>query len=642
MASGRENFATAFALALGGWLGCVLLQIALYLRPAPHGGPFLAEWDRYFWLALYYDLLGTWLIAAPFLLLWLVLYRRPLGARAWRFLPALQAGLLTANLIFSQIDHEVLRFLGVRLNPSFLYAYGRPEMLGDRLFGDVLAADQGGAFLPVLLLVLVPGLYAWWAARLLRRGGARRTAPLWLALVLAIVPLAAPANGWRMATSQFRLRKVEPVVLAVATDVVQGYAEWRRPADFEALAADHRRGWLARSADPHWRFPDPARPYLRVPTGPAVPPEQRWNVIYLQLETLRGLEMGALNPAAGRSATPFLDRLAQGPNAALWTRAISFGMPSINGLFAGHCSVAPPSRRYVTSYTSTRFHCLPERLRARGYATWMFNGGDTDWDNSSPWLAAWYDRVERVPEARGRDRALFRAAARELRRLGRAGRPFFATLVSVSNHTPFTSREPALDIAGQSTPAMRIRNTTHYMDDVVREFVEALREEPWFERTLIVVTGDHGFNAGEHGQSPGRQDLYRESLWVPLIIAGAHPRLAAGRHDIPASLLDIAPTIADLLGIREANPWQGHSLLAVRPGGALGFGVRDAMVWESAALTALRDPSDGRARLYADWPQRRDLSARHPGLAESLLARAAAMQRLHDYLLRHDLLKSAS
>ena len=33
-------------LALGGWLGCVGLQIFLYARPAPHGGPFLAEWER--------------------------------------------------------------------------------------------------------------------------------------------------------------------------------------------------------------------------------------------------------------------------------------------------------------------------------------------------------------------------------------------------------------------------------------------------------------------------------------------------------------------------------------------------------------------------------------------------------------------
>lgn len=635
-ATGREQFARAAWLAAGGLAGCVLLQIAMYVRPAPDGGPFLAEWERYFWLALYYELLGVWLISLPFFLLWLALYRRPLGGRWWRAVPALQAVLLTANLVLSEIDHEVLRFLGVRLNPSFLYVYGQPAMLGDPLFLDIFAQDRGGPFLPLALLILVPGGFAWWAVRRIRRMPGR-TAPLWLALLIALVPPAAPANGWRQANGLFRLRKVEPLVLAFATDAYAGYADWRRPADFAALAAGHQRRWRARSTDPGWRFPDPARPYWRVPTGPAPAPE-RWNVIYLQLETFRGLEMGALNPGAGRSATPFLDALATGPDAALWTRATSFGMPSINGLFASHCSITPPARRYVTSFTGVRFLCLPALLRERGYRAEMYNGGDTDWDNSSPFIARWYDRLVRFPEARGADRVIFRAAAEEVRRLGRSGRPFFATIVSVSNHAHFRTREPALDIAGQATHAERIRNTTHYMDDVVREFVETLRAEPWFERTLIVIAGDHGYNAGEHGLSAGRQDLYRESVWVPLIIAGPHPRLPRGRHDAPASLLDIAPTIADLLGLRTANPWQGHSLLAVRPNGILGFAVRDSALWQSPGWSAVRNPQGGGARLYRDWYQRRDLAGRHPGLAEALLARAQDAQRLNDYLLRHDLL----
>jgi len=623
MGSGRDHFWTAFKLALGGWLGCALLQAALYLRPAPHGGPFLAEWSRYVWLALYYDLLGVWLLSIPFLLFWLIRFHRP--ARG-RLLLGLQAALLTANLALSQIDHEALRFLGVRLNPSFLYAYAQPAMFADPLFLDVLASDRGGAFVSLALLILAPTLYAWWAIRLLRGGAARRTAPFWLALILAIVPLAAPANGWRMATSQFRLRKVEPVLIAVATDMAAGYADWTRPEDFERLAAEHQARWRARSADPNWSFPDPERPYLRVPSGPAPAPE-RWNIILLQLESFRGLEM---NP----TVTPFLASLAAGPSAAHWTRVSSFGMPSLNGLFAGHCSVAPPSRRYISSYTDAGLLCLPALLRARGYRAEMFNGGDTDWDNSSPWIARWYDALHRYPEADGQDRIVFRAAAGGVKRLGRSGRPFMATIVSVTNHSPFRSREPALDIAGQASPAERIRNTSHYTDDVVREFVDSIRDEPWFGRTLILVIGDHGFNAGEHGLSPGRQDLYRESVWVPLIIAGAHPRLPVGRHDGPASLLDIAPTLADLLGLRIANPWQGHSLLAVRPGGGLGASIRGASWWEEGSWSAVRDPSDGRARLFGDWLQRRDLG--EPARAESLLARATRAQRLHDYLLRHD------
>jgi len=633
---GSHHFTLAFLLATTAWIGCALLQILLFARPGPYGGPFLVEWQRYFGLAVYYDLLGVWLISLPFFLLWLALYQRPLPSPGWRAVPALQAALLAANLALSQADHEVLRFLGVRLNLSFVIAYAQPAMIGDSLFLDLLRSDRGGAYLPLALLVVVPALYLAWAVRQLRRGTQRRFA-LGIAILLALVPLAAPANGWRMATSQFRLRKVEPVLLAFATDVAAGFEDVEAPAQLDRLVAAYRRGWLARSTDKGWRFPDPQLPYLRVPTGPAPPPPaQPWNVIYLQLETLRGADTGFLRPDLPRSPTPYLDALARRPDVASWSRTLSFGMPSINGVFAAHCSIAPPSRRYITALTHVQLHCLPELLRRRGYRTEMFNGGDTDWDNSSPWLRRWYERLWRFPEADGRDRDIFRAAAAGIRRLGRSGRPFFASVVSVSNHTPFTSREPALDIAGRTTPAERILNTTHYTDDVVREFLEGLRSEPWFGRTLVVIAGDHGFNVGEHGQTPGQHDLYRESVWVPLIIAGAHPRLPVGDHEVAASLLDVAPTLADLLGLREANPWQGHSLLAVNGRGWIGFGFRDSLLADTPSWSAVRDPRDGRPRLYRreDWLQRHDLSDRHPALAERLLGAAESRRRLNDHVLR--------
>jgi len=635
---GRDAFAVALLLALAGLLLAVLLQVLLYARPAPHGGPYLVEWPRYFWLALYYEMLGVWLVSSPFFITWLILYRKQLRSRWWRAVTALQGGLLTVYLLFSAVDHEIMRFLGVRLNPSFVWAYSRPEMLSDRLFLDLVGADRGGAYLSLILVLAAPLIYLLTASFLLRPARPRAL-PLWAALLLALVPLAAPANGWRMATSQFRLRKLEPVPIAFAVDIAQGYEDLEAPPDLAAAVAAYRRAWFARSADPNWRFPDPERPYLRVPTGPAPPPGPRWNVIYLQLETLRGMEAGHLRPGLSPSPTPYLDRLARSPDAAVWTRALSFGMPSINGLFATHCSIAPPSQRYISALTHVRFLCLPELLRARGYRAELFHAADTDWDNSSPWLERWYDRLWRYPEEGMRDRAVFRRAAERIRALGRSGRPFLATLVSATNHTPFTSVEAATDIAGQASPAERIRNTTHYTDLAVGELIESLRSEPWFARTLIVVTGDHGFNVGEHGQAPGQHNLYRESLWVPLIVAGAHPRLPRGAQGGIVSQLDLAPTLADLLGLRVANPWQGHSLLAVRGEGGLAFGFRDSLTFESAGWTAVRDPGGGEARLYRtrfDWLQRRDLARQHPELARRLLDRAERARRLNDYLLAND------
>jgi hypothetical protein len=55
----------------------------------------------------------------------------------------------------------------------------------------------------------------------------------------------------------------------------------------------------------------------------------------------------------------------------------------------------------------------------------------------------------------------------------------------------------------------------------------------------------------------------------------------------------------------------------------------------------VRDPHDGRARLYRsgpDWLQRRDLAPQHPATARRLLARADLDRRMNDYLLRQDLI----
>lgn len=636
MTTGRAQFDPAWRVALLGWLGCVLLEVSLYARPGPWGDPFLVEWRRYFWLSLYLELLGTWLVAGPFLLLWLALWKRELGPR-WRLLNYALAAALAANLVLTALDHEVTRFLGTRIGLSFLGVYARAATLGDGLFQNLLLADRGGALFPPLLLVAVPAAFLGLALRILRKGPAARRPPYWLAIAIALVPLAAPLNGWAQATSAFRIRRIEPAVLALASDFRLGFEDMAAPPDLAALASEHRRRWLAESGDPGWRFADPELPYLRTPLEPAEPEPRRWNVIYLQLETLRGRDVGVLG-GTRPSPTPFLDRLAQGRNSAVWTRGLSFGMPTINGLFATHCSVAPHSRRFITAFTSTRFDCLPEALRRRGYRVEMFNAGDTDWDNSTIWLKRWYDRLWRFPEARGRDRPVFRAAAGRIRALGRSGRPFFASLVSVSNHTPFNPPEPGFGSGEKARARQPNLATTRYTDDVVREFMESLSGEPWLDRTLFVIVGDHGFNLGEQEVPAGRTSLYREAIWIPIVVAGPHPRLAAGRRDGIATLLDVAPTVADLLGLREAAAWQGRSLVREGPPASLAFAVQGWRFAEDSGWTMVQPPGE-RPRLFdrnADWLQRSDRSRERPALAAAMAARAERARRLNDYLIRND------
>jgi len=638
-ATGANHFAIAWRLAAGAWLACAILQFLLYLRPSPYGGPVLADWTGFIVRPLIYELLAVWLIALPFFLLWLWHYRRPLPSPRWRLAHWALVGLMAANLLITQFDHELYRFLGVRLGPNFLDVYADPTTLGDALFLNVLRGDRGGPFLSPILCVAAPGLYLWWASRLVRRRS-RGGPPLrfgWkVALVILILPLATGATGWMLAQAKFRLSRLEPALFAFVRDFAWSYGDDEPPGDVPVLARAWQGEWLAGSADKGWRFPSSDFPYRRVPAVASAPgPADRWNVVIIQLETVRGVDTGHLRPDRSPSPTPYLDSLAARPDAASWSRALSFGPPSINGRFALQCSLVPSSRRFITAQTQSSFYCLADALRRQGYRAEMFSAGDIDMDNSTIWVQRMYDRLWRYPELGQRDREIFRRAAPRLRELGRRG-PFLATLITASNHHPFRSLEPALDVAGQGSVQERILNTTRYTDDVVRELIESLRGEPWFARTLFIISSDHGYNLGEHGGVTGGYSLFRESVWTPLVILGAHPRLSRGRHDAIVTILDIAPTVADLIGLREANPWQGHSLLALAPERRIRFGFRDSLLAEAGGWSAVTDHGSGRPRLYrqSDWLQRRDLSAQQPALARRLLDEADRSRRVNDYLIR--------
>jgi len=641
-ARGADHYAIAWRLAAGAWLACALLQLILYLRPSPYGGPFLVRWATFIIRPLLYEMLSVWLIAFPFFLLWLILYDRGLSSTRWRLLHWLLAVLMGFNLLVTAFDHELYRFLGLRLGPNFLDVYGDPDTLDDSLFLNVLRGDRGGPFLSVLLCIAAPGLYSWWAARTVRRRS--RTLPpqrygFRVATLILIMPFAVGLNAYVLAKAKFRLSRLEPAPFAMIRDFNLNHGDDAPPGDPRALAGAWQREWLAASGEPGWRYPDPAWPYLKVPANPAAPgPNDRWNVILIQLESVRGVDTGHLRPDRAMSATPYLDTLAARPDAAVWTRAMSFGPPSLNGLFALQCSLMPTSRRYITSQSRATFHCLPDALRSLGYRAEMFSSGDMDMDYSTAWLSRMYDKLWHYPKFDQKDRPAFRHAAARIREIGRNG-PFIASLFSATNHHPFRSPEPNLNmVAEDAPPRRRILNTLRYTDDVLREFIESLRKEAWFDRTMFVISNDHGYNLGEHGGAVGALNLYRESTWTPLLIVGPHPRLPKGRHEGMATLLDIAPTIADLIGLREANPWQGHSLVSVRPGRRFRFAFRESILAEADGWSALRDGQDGRTRLFRtseDWLQQHDLAERGAGRAAAMIDDADRQRRFNDYVLRH-------
>lgn len=98
------------------------------------------------------------------------------------------------------------------------------------------------------------------------------------------------------------------------------------------------------------------------------------------------------------------------------------------------------------------------------------------------------------------------------------------------------------------------------MDAGVGALLEALRATPHAGDTAIVVTADHGEALGEHGEETHSAFVYDSTLMVPLIVFDPRRDLTE-RVVEPVSVVDVAPTIAGLIGVDAPSSIDGADLL---------------------------------------------------------------------------------
>lgn len=109
----------------------------------------------------------------------------------------------------------------------------------------------------------------------------------------------------------------------------------------------------------------------------------------------------------------------------------------------------------------------------------------------------------------------------------------------------------------------------HRVDRLVGGLTGLLEAFGLTDRTLIIVTADHGQEFMEHGGYTYGHTLYDEVLHVPLIIAGAGVSSPGQVVETAVGLLDVAPTVAEIAGSSLAPEAEGHSLLPALQGKAL-------------------------------------------------------------------------
>jgi arylsulfatase A-like enzyme len=204
---------------------------------------------------------------------------------------------------------------------------------------------------------------------------------------------------------------------------------------------------------------------------------------------------------------------------------------------------------------------------------------------------------------------------------GPTDRPFFAVYLPVAGHHPYLSSGGPFP---GETDLGAYKNAIHAGDQALGALIDGLKRRGLFEQTLIVVYGDHGEAFDQHpGNRAHSLYIYDENVRVPLIIRvpGA-PAVAVRRVPQVASVIDIGPTIVDLLGLAGEPSQQGSSLLRSGERMAL-FHADYASGWiglRDGCWKYLYEIEARRGQLYdvcTDPDETRDLASAHRARAET-------------------------
>ncbi|MFM2187619.1 MAG: hypothetical protein RIR43_2191, partial [Pseudomonadota bacterium] len=257
--------------------------------------------------------------------------------------------------------------------------------------------------------------------------------------------------------------------------------------------------------------------------------------------------------------TPELDALAE--QGLHFTRVYATGTRTVRGLEALSLSVPPtPGHAIVTRPANSGLYTIGQVLRDAGYSTQYLYGGYATFDNMRDFFGGnGYTVIDRSAIASERihhetiwgvaDEDLFEMALEQLDAQHATDRPFFAHIMTTSNHRPFTYPEGRIDIPSKSGRAGGVK----YTDYAVGGFIKAARSKPWAANTLFVIVADHTHNGR------GKQELPPQAYHIPLIMLAPH--LKPTTVDTLSSQIDVAPTILGILGLPYTSRFFGQDIL---------------------------------------------------------------------------------
>lgn len=279
------------------------------------------------------------------------------------------------------------------------------------------------------------------------------------------------------------------------------------------------------------------------------------NVVLISVESLSASFMDTFG--SGKHLTPRLDALAR--EGLLFEHMYATGTRTVRGLESLSLGTPPvPGQAIVRRPNNEHLATLGEILKPQGVDSFFFYGGYGYFDNMNAYFDAnGYRVIDRtdIPKQEVAfenvwgvaDEVMFNHVIRTLGTEAGRHRPFFAHVMTTSNHRPYTYPDGRIDI---KSPGGR-DGAVKYTDYAIGKFIDDARRQPWFKDTLFIIIADHCASVA------GKTKLPVDGYHIPLIFY-APDFVPPGIFTPVVSQLDLAPTIVEMMGKNGDDHFYGR------------------------------------------------------------------------------------
>ena len=286
--------------------------------------------------------------------------------------------------------------------------------------------------------------------------------------------------------------------------------------------------------------------------------EIRRNIVLVTIESMSASYMERFGNT--ESITPVLDSLYRLGMA--FDRVYATGNRTVRGLEAVTLSLPPcPGQSIIKRPNNAGMHSTGALLREKGYNVTYFYGGNSYFDNMETFFSGnGYDIVDQKSYSPEEitfaniwgvcDEDAYRKVIRTLGEQSQDGKPFFAHVMTVSNHRPFTYPAGKIRIPNDSKTRA---GGVLYTDYALGQFLAEASKQPWFDNTIFLITADHC------ASSAGRTEIPLHKYHIPALIF-APGFVAPQQIEGIVSQIDLMPTLLSLLDMNYDSHFYGRSI----------------------------------------------------------------------------------